>query len=490
MKLNENNMAAYRNSKKHRLKVLTFSRAIIIIICTVLTISGNAQNFFFGADLSYVNEMQNCGVSYSENEIIKDPFLIFSDNGCNLVRLRLWHTPSWYDNLNDGMRFSDLDDVKLSIARSKQNNLNVLLDFHLSDNWADPSKQLVPDAWLPVVDDVEILKDSLYNYIFSTLSELHQENLLPEMIQIGNETNKGILLSPSDNATWTLDWTRNAILFNAAIKAVRDVEIESNSEIMIVLHVAGPVNAEWLIDGFIDNGVTDFDFIGLSYYWAWHKPTNIQETGEIIENLKFHYPDKEVIIVETGYIWTNEWNDSASNIITETHPDYHPASPIAQRDWLIDLTKEVIASNGSGVVYWEPAWVSSSCFTQWGQGSHQEHATFFDFENNLLIPGGIEWMNYDYADINTAISESPYKHSIQILINTFSGNIKIKQDPNYTKTYQYILQDSTGQVLVKASFSSAETSFHIDNLPHGTYIISVQNDGVISGSKLFVYGSG
>lgn len=465
-------------------------KALLITIITVFPVFLCGQNFYFGADLSYVNEMENCEVSYTENQIIKDPYSIFSDNGCNLVRLRLWHTPSWYDNLNDGKRFSDLNDVKMSIAKSKQNNLNVLLDFHLSDNWADPSKQLVPAAWLAIVDDVDLLKDSLYNYIYSTLSELHEENLLPEMIQIGNETNKGILLSPTDNSIWTLDWNRNAILFNAAIQAVREFETETNSVIEIVLHVAGPVNAEWLIDGFINNGVSDFDYIGLSYYWAWHKPTSIKETGEIIQNLKFHYPDKEVIIVETGYIWTNQWNDSASNIITETHPDFHPASPINQRDWLIELTKEVIKSNGSGVVYWEPAWVSSSCFTQWGQGSHQEHATFFDFDNDLLVPGGIEWMEYDYENINTSISNLPDKHAIQILINTFSGNIIIKQDPNYTKTYQYILQDSIGKVLVKASFSSAETSLHIDNLPHGTYIISVQKDGILSGSKIFVYGSG
>ena len=113
-----------------------------------------SQTFYLGADLSYVNELEDCGVVYKENQVAKDPYQVFSEYGCNLVRLRLWHTPSWYDTLNSGNRYSDLKDVKLSIARAKQNNMHTLLDFHLSDNWADPSKQLVPKAWLPVVDTI------------------------------------------------------------------------------------------------------------------------------------------------------------------------------------------------------------------------------------------------------------------------------------------------------------------------------------------------
>ena len=132
-----------------------------------------SQNFYFGNDLSYVNEMEDCGVVYQENNNPKDPFQIFADKGSNLIRLRLWHAPSWYDDLNNGQRYSDFQDVKKSIQRAKDAGMEVLLDFHLSDNWADPSKQLVPEAWLSVVDDLPVLKDSLYNYIFQTLSILN-----------------------------------------------------------------------------------------------------------------------------------------------------------------------------------------------------------------------------------------------------------------------------------------------------------------------------
>ncbi|MFT6000504.1 MAG: arabinogalactan endo-1,4-beta-galactosidase [Neolewinella sp.] len=96
------------------------------------------------------------------------------------------------------------------------------------------------------------------------------------------------------------------------------------------------------------------------------------------------YPGKEVMVFETGYIWTNESNDSANNIISSVQEGYAPASPTNQKRWLIDLTQEMIQRGATGVIYWEPVWVSSSCRTQWGQGSHQEHATFFDFDNKLL----------------------------------------------------------------------------------------------------------
>lgn len=460
----------------------------IVIIQLIFSNVVLAQSFYLGADLSYVNEMEDCGVSYLENQERDDPYSIFNSHGCNLVRLRLWHTPSWYDNLNNGKRYSDLADVKKAIARAKQNDMEVLLDFHLSDNWADPSSQLVPDAWLPVVDDLDVLKDSLYNYLFKTLRHLSDSDLLPDLIQIGNETNKGILLSPEDNNGWTLDWNRNAQLFNHAIKAVNDFEEQSGKDVKTVIHLAGPEDAEWLMDGFISNQVTDFDIIGLSYYWAWHKPTSIAETGQILRTLKTLYPDKEVLIVETGYIWTTEWNDNASNIISETHPDYHPASPENQRDWLIDLTQEIIQSGGLGVIYWEPCWVSSPCFTQWGQGSHQEHATFFDFDNNLLIPGGIEWMEHNY-DFSTSINSitKPVEDGIQILSNSVSGDVKIKQEVKNPQTINYFVTDSSGKVWIKNTSDSFDVNFKLGEIPVGIYIITVQQGNKLLKSKKISY---
>ena len=380
--------------KNLAVNLLTFVFAVLLFAQCAPESSTDQARFYLGADLSYVNEMEDCGVVYKERGEVKDVYNMFADNGCNLVRLRLWHTPSWYDTLNQGKRYSDLADVKKSIQRAHNAGMEVLLDFHLSDLWADPGRQLVPKAWEPVVDSLDILEDSVYQYVHQTLLHLHSANLLPEMVQIGNETNRGILLSPDDDqAGVPIDWPRNGRLFQAGLQAVRDVEQTSGKNIVTAIHIADPSKARDLLVGFWTAGVQDFDMIGLSYYWAWHKPVTIQQTGQIIADLKQQYPGKDIMIFETGYIWTTESNDQANNIISEVHPNYAPASPENQKKWLVDLTREAKDSGATGVLYWEPAWVSSGCWTPWGHGSHQEHATFFDFDTNVLPAGGMYWLS-------------------------------------------------------------------------------------------------
>lgn len=425
---------------------------LLFFILLIQNFPAKCQSFYFGNDLSYVNEMEDCGVVYRENNVPKDPYQIFADHGTNLVRLRLWHTPVWYDQLNEGKRYSDLADVKRSIARAKAENMQVLLDFHLSDNWADPGKQLVPAAWLPVVDELPDLKDSLYNYVYGTLMELQESDLLPELVQIGNETNKGILLSPEDNAVYTLEWARNAELFNTGIKAVRDVEAATGNAVKIVIHAAGPDNADWIFDAFINNGVTDFDIMGISYYWAWHKPTTIPEAGTIIKDLLEKHPAYEAMIVETAYPWTLAANDQANNIISETDPKYDPVSPANQKQWMIDLTKSVLENGGSGVIYWEPAWVSSSCSTQWSRGSHQEHVTFFDFDNNLLENGGIGWMEYPYEMLTDVPEPVGAEKGFKVYLDTLEQRIRIDYQGLGTQPARIVIVSNEGRTVYQQEF--------------------------------------
>lgn len=451
-------------------------KIIRVVLCGLVFLGTlSSQPFYFGNDLSYVNEMEDCGVIYKEKNVAKDPYRIFADHGGNLVRLRLWKDPSWYKTLNSGKIYSDFNDVARSIQRAHQNQMKVLLDFHLSDNWADPSKQLVPLAWEPVVNNLAILKDSLYRYIHATLFELFQRNLLPEMVQIGNETNKGILLSAEDNKKYALDWPRNATLFNSAIRAVRDIENLTQRKIKIGIHAAGPKDTGWLIDQFVQQGVTDFDMIGISYYWAWHKPTTIIETGAHIQSLKAKY-NKDVLIFETGYIWTTDNQDQAGNIISEVHPDYAPASPANQKKWLIDLTKEVLKNKGSGVIYWESAWVSSPCFTQWGKGSHQEHATFFDFQQNLIDTGGIQWMSHEYNS-TVSIQSIAGKQEITIHVDTPSQQLRIWiQDPG-VKISAVHIYDLKGSRVFSAvpHWDGDYYSILFTSLPHGVYVAEAQD---------------
>jgi len=158
-------------------------------IIAILFVNVNilCQDYYLGLDLSYVNELEDCGTIYfDQNGSEADLYQLLMDNGANIVRLRLWHNPEWTG-------YSNFEDVKKSIARAKEANMAVLLDFHYSDFWADPSRQWRPAAWNNIDDD-GILGDSVYQYTYNTLKVLADEGLLPEIVQIGNEINGNILI--------------------------------------------------------------------------------------------------------------------------------------------------------------------------------------------------------------------------------------------------------------------------------------------------------
>jgi len=336
--------------------------------------------FYFGVDLSYVNEMDDCGAVYLENGEAIDAFELFSEHGANLVRARLWHNPDWTD-------YSTLPDIERTFERAQEAGMATILDFHYSDNWADPGKQEIPTAWKELTEDE--LPDAVYQYTYDVLTALHEKGLMPNFVQVGNETNAGLLKPVSE-----LDWPRDAKLFNAGIRAVRTVSAETDTDPQIILHVAQPENTGWWFRGARDNGVTDFDVIGISYYPQWSS-FSIADLGGQVTYLRQEF-DKQVLIVETAYPWTLEKVDeTADNILNQGVRGY-PITIDGQRQFMIDLTQSLISNGSLGVVYWEPAWVSTECSTRWGQGSHWENATFFDFRNGNEVHQGIDFLSFAY----------------------------------------------------------------------------------------------
>jgi arabinogalactan endo-1,4-beta-galactosidase len=122
----------------------------------------NWEQFSMGVDLSYVNQVEDYGGRYKDSGKVKDPFRIMKDHGANTVRVRLWHTPSWVANLNNGKMYYDLYGVEKTLQRAKDHGLAVNLDIHYSDRWADPAHQDTPAAWSGL--GIEILKDSVNKY--------------------------------------------------------------------------------------------------------------------------------------------------------------------------------------------------------------------------------------------------------------------------------------------------------------------------------------
>jgi arabinogalactan endo-1,4-beta-galactosidase len=361
--------------------------AVIFAMCLGVSAAA-AHDFYFGADLSFDNEMVDCGAVYRENGRPVDVYALFREHGANLVRIRIWNDATW-------TKYSNLADVEKSIARAKAQGMQVLLDFHYSDDWADGQKQNVPAAWAHITDENALAK-ALYQYTFDTLTTLDKAGLMPDMVQVGNEINREILEQPDWPVDRPIDWARNATLLNAAIRAVRDAGAQSKIKPLVMIHIAQPENVEPWFAAATEAGVTDFDLIGISYYPKWSHET-LAGLGATIDRLRFRYPHARIMVVETGYPWTFGYADSAHN---EMGPDSvlprYPATPDGQEHYLIDLTQTVIANGGVGVVYWAPDWVSTSCRTRWGQGSNYENATFFDFNNGNEVLPAIDFMQHDY----------------------------------------------------------------------------------------------
>ncbi len=335
-------------------------------------------SFLRGADLSYVNQMLDCGAVYYNFEHTQaDPYKIFGEAKTDLARFRLWHKPDWTD-------YSNMEDVKIGIVKARAAGMQILLDFHYSDDWADPSHQTVPAAWRGVVNNTPLLADSMYNYTYRVLEQLNKAGLLPEFVQVGNEINIEILQDP-DQDYIGINWPRNTELINSGLKAVREAAKAFDAEIQIMLHIAQPENALWWFKQATNNGVTDFDWIALSYYPKW-SDYGLPELPGAIKQLKSTY-GKEVLVVETAYPYTFENADAAGNILGEDAliPGF-PATEVGQYEFLESLEDRIIEGGGRGLVYWEPAWVSTTCSTRWGKGSHWDNATLFD-QNKRPLKG-------------------------------------------------------------------------------------------------------
>jgi len=366
-----------------RTALVAFSLAALLVAPAHSMLPG-APKTYLGVDISYANEMEDCGAVYRSGAKAVEPYAFFKSAGANVARIRIWNDPDWTP-------YSNLKDVKRSIRKARQAGLRVLLDFHYSDDWADGDKQIAPKAWAKLSTPEQV--KALYAFTRDTLAELDREGLMPDLVQVGNETN-GEIVSSLAKAKDPIDWSRNALLFNAGIKAVRDASAVSAIKPRIMLHIAQPENVEPWFAAAEKAGVTDFDLIGISYYSKWSK-RSMAQLGATINRLRHLYA-ADVLVVETAYPFTTDGADSAPNLLgDDSLIAGYPASPAGQKKYLIDLTQLVYANGGVGVVYWEPAWLSTKCKTRWGQGSNWENAALFDFKGKALE--GVDWLNAPYV---------------------------------------------------------------------------------------------
>lgn len=354
-------------------------------------------NFVMGGDVSMLHEVEQLGGKFYEGGIEKDALQILSNNGMNAVRLRLWVDP--YDSLGNpyGGGTNDLATTISLAERAKALGMDVLLDFHFSDFWADPGKQNKPKAWQSL--SYSQLLTTVYNYTNSVITSMKSAGVLPEMVQVGNEASSGILWYEGKVGGGIDDFTQLGELMSSAINGV-NAALSSNEDVEIVLHLdhGGDNNLyTWWFDK-IEAENVDYDIIGLTYYPFWHG--TMGELAYNLNSVSSRY-SKDVMIVETAYGFTLDDGDGLGNSFytAEESIGGYPATVAGQTAYLRDL-KEIVQdvpnNRGRGIFWWEPTWLPVTG-ANWGTDAGKlynndtgllsnpwDNQTLFDFNGNAL----------------------------------------------------------------------------------------------------------
>jgi len=371
-----------------------------------------AEDFMRGVDISncYIIE-QAGGVFYDHDGNPKDIIEILKENGVNWVRLRLWHNHRMAQNpapyAGDGD--NDMVKTKAIARRAKAAGMKFLLNFHYSDNWADPGRQQIPAAWAGY--NADQLVNAVYEYTFDTILELKAAGAEPDMVQLGNEITPG-LLSPVIGG----NWANVARVLNSGAQAVRLASPEA--EIMLHLDRGGDVGAyQTWFDRFSkrsDNGAAagitevDYDVIGLSWYPYYSSHQTLDGLYDNIRNIKSRY-GKEAVVAETGWAWITEFDgDELSNLFhhaqenlsalqltdanffltnseivfteaTAERSRHLPASPENQAKVLRAVFDATVAAGGVGLFWWAADWIPIT-----GLRSNWDNQTLFDFDGKAL----------------------------------------------------------------------------------------------------------
>lgn len=375
-------------------------------------ISGISDDFIRGVDISSILSEEESGVVYyNEAGEAEDFFKILADAGVNYVRVRVWNDP--YDVNGNGYGGGNCDTARAAEIgkRAAQYGLKMLVDYHYSDFWADPSKQMVPKAWANMT--FEEKEAALYEFTKESLTEIIEAGAEVGMVQIGNETNTGMSGEVKKSSI--------AKLMVQGANAVREVAAVCGLDIQVAIHLT---NVEDLtgIDSYmatLKKFKVDYDVVGLSYYPFWHG--TLENLTTLMHQIVNNY-DKKVMVAETSYSYTLENGDGFANSISEESQlnKNYTASIQSQANVVRDVMAAVagIGEYGMGVFYWEPAWVpvgvydyeaedadavlanNKARWEKYGSGWASSYSSGYDPKDAGAYFGGSSWDNQAMFDFH------------------------------------------------------------------------------------------
>jgi arabinogalactan endo-1,4-beta-galactosidase len=286
------------------------------------------SSFAKGADVSWLTQMEAGAIKfYNSSGTEQECMTLLKNIGMNSIRLRAWVNPSG--------GWNSTTDVVAKAIRAKNLGMKIMLDIHYSDTWADPGNQTKPAAWAS--QNITVLQTSVYNYTVDLMNALKTNGITPDWVQIGNETNDGMLWPEGKASTSMANF---ALLVNSGYDAVKAISSTSK----VIVHISNGFDNSlfrWMFDGLTSNGAK-WDIIGMSLYpssanWSTLNTQCLANMNDMVSRY-----NKDVMICEVGMSWDQA---AACN------------SFIAD---LITKTKSISNNRGLGVFYWEP-----ECYNNW-----------------------------------------------------------------------------------------------------------------------------
>lgn len=450
-------------------------------------VNGMTDEMIRGVDIGSYLALKNAGVKFYDFDGNEAPLMkVLKDAGVNWIRSRIWNDPYDADNQSYGGGTNDEYNTLELAKEAKKYGMKFMLDFHYSDFWADPGKEVLPKAWFNLSS--KRLEQSVYNYTRKVLSDFKKNGIDIGMVQVGNEITNGMLGIVSDRdhggnyaETWDNDNKARTVCryLEAGSKAVRSTYDRAT----IAMHLETPNIDKYrdIMTKLRDNGV-EYDVLGTSYYPFWSTKDNNGNLGigantptmlEAVQKLAKDEFGKRVVVLETGWTSTLDDSDGTGNSIgTSADTNAYKVGPQGQVDESYDMYKALVNGNGLGAFYWEPAWIpvkagwtnwqyNKESSNQYGTGWCSKYAIGYVpddvmYWNGQPTWGGSTWDNVTLFD--------PNGHPLQSLM-MYKGFLEGYESPDMTSH----LTDTSVSYKIDKIWNS--DNYQVDNaLSEGTVL--------------------
>lgn len=405
-------------------------------------------SFMTGGDISSFYALSQAGTVFKDENgkalSDKEFFKYLKDGGMDWARIRIWNDP--YDTSGNGYGGGN-NDLAKAIAMGKlatDAGMKVLIDFHYSDFWADPSKYKAPKAWSDFNNQQKA--DALYDFTKDSIYKLLQAGVDVGMVQVGNESNHGLAGETDGNATKLYGYGVEAVHDATNAYYGKTIAKGESGYIKTAIHLTDVQNGGGTVTSGLDNQVrskkythrdgsedyVQYDAVGVSYYPMYRHGT-IENLEAVMSKIATEYGPgggaTEVFVAETS--WATSWGDgdgfsnSGPSLKGQDIEEYS-ISVQGQADELRAVVNAVNNVGGTGVFYWEPAWIAPyvACYDdytwndeyyaknkeaweKYGIGWASSYSYEYDPTDAGLYYGGIgvdnmSWFDFDGTALPTA----------------------------------------------------------------------------------------